>query len=74
MYRHDEMDPVEPRVFVEQTRRELIKILKKRDPVWVPRLKNFIELQEGAAFKYGFFMGAILSAVASLLILLITRI
>jgi hypothetical protein len=67
------INPVEPRVFVEQTHEELTEILKQHDPIWVPKLKHFIELQEGAAFRYEFYVGAFLSAVTVLLFLLITR-
>lgn len=73
MYQHG-IEPVEPKIFVEQTREELTEILKQHDPVWVPKLNNFIELQEGAAFRYGFYVGAFLSAVTALVLLLITKI
>jgi hypothetical protein len=72
MYQH-ETEPVAPHVFVEQTRRELTKLLKQHDPVWAYKLKNFIELQEGAAFRYGFLMGAVCSAMLATLLVLILR-
>jgi hypothetical protein len=72
MHQHN-TEPVEPSTFVEQTREELTQLLKQHDPLWGPRLKNFIELQEGAAFRYGFYIGAFLSTVAVLVILLVTR-
>lgn len=73
MYKY-EIEPVEPHVFVEQTQRELTEILKPLDPVWPVKLRNFIELQEGSAFRHGLLIGAILATFVVAMLFLVTKV
>lgn len=68
-----EMVPMDPHVFVERTGKEIVKLLKKQDPLWTVKFNNFIDLKEGLAFRYGFLMGAILSAVTAVVFVLVIR-
>jgi hypothetical protein len=68
-----EAGPMDPHIFVERTGRELVKILKKHDPIWTVKLNNFIDLKEGLAFRYGFMMGAVLSAITAVVFVLVIR-
>lgn len=72
MYQN-EIEPMDPQAFVEKTRQELDNILEKHSPVWTTKLTSFIEIQEGLAFRHGFFIGAILTAVVVLTLLLVSR-
>jgi hypothetical protein len=70
---HQEMTPMDPHVFVERTGKEIVKLLKKQDPLWTVKFNNFIDLKEGLAFRYGFMMGAVLSAITAVVFVLMLR-